>query len=383
MTKKSILKAIHLGWVTDSLKTILALLEADIELVVINTQPSGFFSNVPALSVQIPVTCNLYQGLNLPYSRFSRFGLVLSPVCHSVGRSLFRRIAEVVERHEPIDFVFAHWGVGVLPEVALLKHHEKTKHLPVILNMETFPTSWKKGWRERAELMMFKHVAPYLSGVIVPGPEMAEVINKTASHLSPKNIFIKPFHYPRQFVSMPDYHKLIDGKEIAFMGQMDLSRSLNNVTQQIKDLASAGMVVHCAPIDGLAHPNIHFFKPFGGEALASGEIASFMRQFRACLVTYNLSDPNHPPLRFRTSLPSRFLIALASGVPILLPKNRFPAMERIIASEGVGYAYHSPEDAFRVVTDPQWNKIWQNARHKQQSFLFNGEEFRKAVTGVL
>ncbi|MGH7456812.1 MAG: hypothetical protein ACRENG_36015, partial [bacterium] len=319
-------------------------------------------------------------GLDLPYSRFSRFGLVLSPVCRFIGHSLFRRLAEVVEKHEPIDFVFAHWGVGVLPEVALLKHHEKTSHLPVILNMETFPTSWKKGWREHAELMIFKHVAPYLSGVIVPGPEMAEVINKIASELSPRNIFIKPFHYPRQFVSMPDRHKLIADKEIVFMGQMDFSRSLNNVTQQIKDLASAGVIVHCAPIEGLAHPNIHFFKPFGGEALASGEIASFMRQFRACLVTYNVP---RRALRFQISLPSRFLIALAAAVPILLPKNYFGAMERVVVTEGVGYTYQTSDDAFKAVTSPDWDRLWHNTRRKQQTFLFDGEQFREFLAKVL
>jgi hypothetical protein len=377
-----LLKALHLGWITTSLNTVLALLEAEVEPVIINTELNRFFRHAPALPVQIQIASNLYENFDLPFSKLSRFGFVLSPVAQSIGRRLVRRMEDVIEAHEPIDFVFANWGVTVLPEVALFKQHKKTKDIPVVLNIETFPTSWEKGWRETLEITIFRQVAPQLSALIVPSAEMADTIRRIVPELSQKAMLLKPFYFSKQFVSIPAKGKM-NRNDVVFMGQMDFSRSLNNVAKQLMALASAGLTLHCAPAEGLNHPNIKFFEPFGSEAFVSGEVASFIRQFRACLVTYNFPERDRLPLRFRDSLPSRFLIALAAGVPVLLPRNHFAAMERIVESEGMGYAYRDPGDAFRVVTGSGWDKVMEKAAQRSSAFVFDGKEFRQFLINVL
>jgi len=54
------MKAIYLGWVTSSLKTILVLRHADIAPLVVNTDPVNFFDKVPVLPINLPVALNLY-----------------------------------------------------------------------------------------------------------------------------------------------------------------------------------------------------------------------------------------------------------------------------------------------------------------------------------
>jgi len=56
------LKALCLGWVTDSLKVILGLRAAGIETAVVNTEPERYFEIVPGLHYNIPVALNLYSG---------------------------------------------------------------------------------------------------------------------------------------------------------------------------------------------------------------------------------------------------------------------------------------------------------------------------------
>ena len=132
------------------------------------------------------------------------------------------------------------------------------------------------------------------------------------------------------------------------MGQFDLRHPINDVRSEILSLAEAGVVVHCARVSGLTHPNVINFEPFGAEALASGVLAAFVTQFDACLVTY--SGGTVAPIRFNTSLLSRFLIALIAGVPVLLPEGRFAAMEAFVEKQGVGFLYRAPAEAYRILT---------------------------------
>lgn len=250
------MRTLYLGWVSDSSKPVSGLQDADIEPVVVNTERNFRYRQVPGVIAPPQVACDLYKDFSLPAHRISRFGFALSPLFRRLGKSLSRRLAETVEQHAPIDFVFAHWGAGILPEMMLLKKHRATKHLP-------------------------------------------------------------------------ENPKSVDDPQAVYMGQLDFHRRLNDVSAHILALAQNGLPMHCVQSDGLQHPNVRFFPHMPAETLPSGELFGFVRQFRACLATYNLQAT--PPLRYRISLPSRFLAPLAAGVPVLLPKGHFPAMERSVA----------------------------------------------------
>lgn len=175
------LKALVLGWVTDLLKVILGLRAASIEIVVVNTEPERYFETVPGLEHKVPVALNLYRGWKMPKLRLSRFFLPFAPSV--LGYFPLRRLASLIADMKP-DFVFAHWGVGVLPEVALVK--SVAPKLPVILNMETFPTASAPGLREKVELRLFKQMVSAIDALIIPTSQMAELIFELAPSLRKK-----------------------------------------------------------------------------------------------------------------------------------------------------------------------------------------------------
>ena len=378
------LRALHLARVADSLKTLAGFLEAGIEPVVVNTDPSIRYEFVPALEARIPVASNLYHEVKIPSPRLARYASLLPEIPMPWHRALVRRLAEVLDGSGPVDFVFAHWGATVIPEIRLLLAAGR-RAPPVILNMETFPTAWRRGARERLEVSALRGVARSLRGAIVTNPEMREYLRGILGELPWMEIHPRPFYYPRSFAPEDDRAGPAAPEErgIVFLGQADFSDSLNDVREELRALAQAGLAVHCVRMDGLAHENIRFFPAFGGEKMTSGETASLLRRFRACLVTYRLPSGQAVPIRFRTSYPSRLLIALAAGVPILLPRGKFPAMERLVLEHGIGHAYDSPEDAFRFVESSACDAVRAQALRKRSEFLFDAESFRGFCARVI
>lgn len=374
------LKALCLGWITSSLNVILSLRGAGIETVVVNTEPYRFFDRVPALYNNIPIALNLYQESKIPKPKVFRFLLIILPNTLSFG--IKRQFASILQDNG-IDFVFAHWGVGVLPEIALAK--SIAPNIPVILNMETFPTSPSSWMRETLEVEVFKRMAKYLDGLIIPTREMADLIYDLAPATKQRPCWIKPMYYPVEYAPKNSLPRLseMDGKpHVVFMGQFDTRHSINDVRGELLSLAQAGIVVHCAAMEGLYHHNIVSFEPFDGTALVSGALTTFMTQFDACLVTYHLPEASNR-IRFRTSLPARFLISLAAGLPIILPRGVFRAMESFVEKERVGFAFGNIEELYLALTDPNWRELRERSRFKQTDFLFNAQEFLHFINLVL
>lgn len=374
------LKALCLGWVTDMLKVILGLRGAGIDTVIVNTHPERFFATVPALAANIPVALNLYQGVTVPKLRLTRYLLLAN--AYALGFSLPHRLRALIQRHRP-NFVFAHWGVGVLPEVALAK--SVAPELPVVLNMETFPTAAQSGLREGLELKIFKRMHWAIDGLIIPTLEMANIVLNLAPSLKKKPRWVSPFYYPREFAPYARLPKLRDKgsrPHVVFMGQFDLQYTINNVHQEILSLADIGIVVHCAATADLEHPNVVQFEPFDGQKLTSGVLTTFMTQFDACLVTYAM--PKRTPMRFSTSLPSRFLIALAAGIPILLPRGRFSAMERFVKEQSIGFVYRDPFEAYKFLTSTNdLSRVEAVSRAKAGQFIIRKNELLTFIKEVL
>jgi hypothetical protein len=149
-------------------------------------------------------------------------------------------------------------------------------------------------------------------------------------------------------------------------------------------LARAGLAVHCSEVPGLEHANVHLFKRFNTRAFASGSLASFMRRFKASLVTFNLaSDPAAHALRFATSLPHRLLFSLAVGVPVLLPRGWFPPAERMVLEHEIGFAYDSPEEARERLHSSDWPEVQRRAFAARERFCFDREGFTAFVRRVI
>ena len=103
------------------------------------------------------------------------------------------------------------------------------------------------------------------------------------------------------------------------------------------ELAEAGIHVWYNASTPTDHPNLHLFPYMDGEDLYHGKMSAFLREFKACLVLYN--NKTSTADRFQTSLPSRFLLPVQAGVPVVLPQGKYRAMENFVQQNRCGYAY--------------------------------------------
>ncbi len=381
------LRALHLAEGSDSAKTLLSFREAGIEPVVINSERRKSFEVIEASGTTTPVAYNLHARLDLPASKYTRYSFCWLPQLGGAAlrvRGVGREIDALVRESAP-DFVFAHWGTGVAPEVTLLRRCRALRDVPLILNMESFPTAWQPGARQRFERGILARIAPLVDGMVIPTPEMAELIDSVAPELLRRPHLIAPFYYPAAFTRGADPPSIpaAEGDGVVFTGWLDFSRALNDVRGQLLELARAGLHVHCSQVPGMDHPRVSLFKRFGVRAFTSGELASFMRRFAASLVTFNLGDRGEHAQRFGTSLPARFLFSLAVGIPVLLPGGRFPPMERMVREHDLGFVYASPEEARERLSSPDWPDVQRHVYASRERFRFHPEPFLAFVRRVL
>jgi hypothetical protein len=385
---RAALRAVHLSQASDSLKTLLALLEAGIEPALVNTHPSRSFERVSGGGRCVPVEYNLYPGVRLPRARYLRYGFALAPGFAALALRATRvgdDLRRLRDRIGPVDLIFAHWGSGVIPELALLKRSAAFREVPTILNMETFPAAWRQGAREAFEFRLLKRAGRWVDATLIPTGEMATLIERVAPELLERPHLIHPFYFPRVFEQGSDAAAIPadDEHDVIFTGWFDFTRALNDVRAQLRSLADAGLTVHCSAVEGMEHPKLRLFERFGARAFTTGTLAAFMRRFKASLVTYDLGAAERPALRFETSMPARFLFTQAAGVPVLLPKGRFPALERVVEEHGIGFAYDSPESAFRRLRSPDWRKVQERAYAERHRFLFDAAAFERFVREAL
>jgi len=376
-------KVLLLGGATGMKKIIPSLLECNFEPIVVNTDPVRFFDKVPVLSFDIPVALNLYQGLKIPKLRVLRYFFIAS-AASAKWVSITPPIANLIKTND-LDFIFANWGTGVLPEVSIVKSMPESKNLPLILNMETFPTAYSSGLRQILENNIMRKTLSYLDALIVPTPEMLNLLFDLSPTIKEKTIYKRPMYYPSEFAPreiLPLLSK-VDGKpHIVFMGQFDRKYSLNDVRNEIISLAKEGIIVHCSNTARINHENVVPFKHFNGALFTPGVLTSFMTQFDACLVAYNFKE-NSNLVRFQTSFPARFLIALVAGIPVILPRGKFEAMENFVKREGIGYAFEDSRDAYLTLANQNWAEIIKKSKLKQKYFTFNSSEFLLFINNFL
>lgn len=262
---------------------------------------------------------------------------------------------------------------------------KRIARLPVILNMETFPTAPSSALREWLELQILEMMTPHVDGLIIPCQEMADLIYKVVPAMIEKPVLIKPMYYPEEYLPaeiLPQLSRHEKRPHVVFMGQFDLSHRINDVRKELLSLAQAGVSVHCRDVAGLYHQNIVQFQPLNGSALVSGTLTGFMTQFDACLVSYNVTTASSR-LRFKTSLPGRFLIALIAGIPIILPKGRFMAIENFVCREKIGYVFETAKDLYSILMSSSWNEVREQCTEKQRQFIFEPKEFKSFIQDTL
>lgn len=120
---------------------------------------------------------------------------------------------------------------------------------------------------------------------------------------------------------------------------------IDDVRDQFARLAAAGVHVHFAsrsapPAMATDLERFYHWFPIFPNTIGP-ELAEHTTQFDAAVMMYNI-DRTHD--RFRNVLPTRFLFALITGVPIALPRGIFESCEAYVREHGNGFTYGSERE---------------------------------------
>lgn len=373
------MNTIILGNLTACSKIIFSLNECGIEFELVNTEIDKNYDLVPDNTNDIPVLGNIYNphySKPLKILRFL-FGIpffadLLGPIFSSVNK---------IDWPKSTDLILANWGAGIIPELNLLKEFPKSKNYKSILNLESFPTSWKSTYRERFEILMLKKSLRNIDALIVPTRGMRRFLINKIPEIQHKPYLISPYFFPSTFFNKntePDNPE----KDLIFLGRLDSTRNLNDVSTQIHTLAKNNITISCVSESSLDDEKLYTFAPFKSAFLESGGLYDLAHQHKAALVTYLLPDLNHIPTRYSISIPHRILMPLALGLPVVLPKNYFSAMEELISEYNVGLVYSSIEELKDFLNGTGWEIAKNNLKKNQNHFLFDSKKFSKFFSSV-
>lgn len=374
------MKAILLSHVTASLKIVASFEEAGIELDIINTDTDAKFDYIPDFPKKVPIIVNLYNDIWIPNLKILRFFFVL-PIVAKALKGFFSKNLSKLSQSKP-DIIFGNWGTGVIPEINLLRSTYNFHGIPTILNLETFPTSWNSKFRERFELYILRKSLSKIDGFIVPTQQMLNYILNHIPEFKKKVVFQKPYYFPKKYYCDKNLEST-PKKDLIFVGVPDYSRSLNDVRSQILDIASKDIEIYCSDKGGLIDKNIFQYNSFNASFLTSGGLFEYINTFKAALVVYNYSNEYKNPTRYTTSLPHRFLLPLSMGIPVVLPKGKFIAMEELIEKEGVGFAYSNPAELKDFLSTDKWAIAKEKLRVNQEKFVFQSNDFINFLNSVL
>jgi len=194
-----------------------------------------------------------------------------------------------------------------------------------------------------------RHALQFLDGLIFPSQTMvsyfaSRVFNGShvASLVLPP-LFGESFHPRHRLPECPHQPRLI------FLGRMDWwdGQSTNNVLSIIDQLIQQKIHVFHSDKTGSFphHPFRHTFAP-----MPMHELAAYSTQFDASLVVYETGACECDD-RFRNTVPDRFLMSVAAGVPIAIPRDGYDACKEILRNYRAIFEYDSYGKLYDQLSD--------------------------------
>lgn len=278
-----------------------------------------------------------------------------------------------------IDYVLLSWGNTILPYLYYLSKIKKlNKKYKIIFNILNFPSRSTK-LIEILERRNFKKLLPFTNYVILPTSEMDQYFvehNMIPSHVIK---YIQPEFFIK--TQKMEYLDIDEGRNevprIIYLGRTTFAwhNFLDDIRKQINEITNNDIKLYAQKSSlfqelqyRLNNNNLVLFEKFPLSSLNDADLSNYVERFDAVLVTYNVNSQN---TRFNLSLPDRFLYALRSSTPIILPKGRYLAMEAFIEKYDIGYVYkdldglnlflndknllRSKRDNLRILSEKEFN----------------------------
>lgn len=350
------------------------------KVVCINIHRKYFTNEITGIG-KLPI-CNIYEEGDPYVGKIGRIKWELNNLgIIKFYKNIRQKIVEFINKTKP-DIIYCFYGSAVLNEIKMII--ESRIGIPLIHELLCYPSSllYKKLKKENR---IYKKIINKINTRIHASQFMVKYIKEKLNPKIGKDIIY--MHYFSEKYFFKKRLPLISSKNrephIIFLGVTDFSNPIDDVREQIHLISRLGIHVHLRePAPGIEkNKYIHIFPVFDSKSVFQGELSTYMTQFDACIVTYNVL-PNYRKERFYFSLPSRFLFALTAGIPIVMPKGIFLSCEDIIKKYKIGFTYEKEEELLEKLNDHKFmNKMRQNAIENAKIFTaeFNFYKLQKVL----
>lgn len=248
----------------------------------------------------------------------------------------FDKVRQVIKEKE-IDVIYGSWGSIGLPELRFIKKF----NVPIIYEFLTYPVGFTK-IVEKVENVLNRSVIKTFAGRIFASPRMLNYMENTFDLKHGSDIVFTESYSRKCFFKkrLPRLSDKDGEPHLVFLGLDSYE-----IFPQIEEMLRRRIHVHtCENIASEQMVRLsryrdfcHFFKRTSGHALFDGSSATFLTQFDACLVTYDLRKATSA--RIYNSIPNRFSFAITAGIPFVMPQGYLKSCEDIINRHQIGFAY--------------------------------------------
>ena len=209
---------LYIGEIGDAVTTLFALLKVASKVVIINTDLTHFYDDMPDMKIAIGNKCRVWD--------FYKSGDPLEKKIHPKFRKLCRyttcllgvSILKIIDRkskefyavksiieEEDIQIVFAAWGTDVIPDIMFLR--TIYPNIPLIHYLPTFPTAQTSWLREKIEIFLFRKIVHHVNGFITASKKMKEfLINKY--ELDANSVLVCPIFFTTEYFAKDKLKKV-------------------------------------------------------------------------------------------------------------------------------------------------------------------------------
>ena len=347
------------------------------KVTVLNTSYWNFPKRIAGTEIEVE---NLYENSSLPQKLFpGNAGWFTKAGAYTLFGStkLFNNKVQKIIKQEDINIVYGGWGSRFLPEMRMVQR----LGLPITYKFLTYPT-YVRLLAEKVENAFNNHIICRLDGRIVPTERMLHYLKSTFSISGGENIVFPELFSERCFYRkrLPRLSDSDCEPHIIFLG---LFLYGSEISSQFEEILRRRIHIHVCegsdyekmPLKSKYSSFFHTYRHFDHTKLLDGSFATFMTQFDACLVTYNLYKPTTMNM-FYNSVPSRFSFAFTAGIPIIMPYGYLLGCEEIVSKNQTGFTYRNYDDLKDKLFNIDLMKYYRNnaIRNKKISTLENNFE---------
>jgi hypothetical protein len=271
----------------------------------------------------------------------------------------FAEIRQILTQ-EDADIVYGSWGSIGLPELRFIRKF----NIPIIYEFLTYPVGFTK-LVEKVENFFNRSIINSLAGRVFPSSRMLNYMERTFDLRQGNNIVFTESYSKRCFYKKRLRRLSVDDGEphLVFIGA---DEKYCNIIPQIEKMLQKKIHVHVCETTGIKNrlhisrfkDYFHVFERASSLTLFDGSFATFMTQFDACLVTYDLRRATST--RLLNSVPNRFSFAITAGIPFVMPRSYLKSCEDIVKKHQIGFAYANYNELKNKLDDKDLMNYYQH-----------------------